>query len=231
LLNYLIPVLNLSLTTFRYLYPFFVTDPSLILLNLTVALLTLSSFPFIPGEDSLPEETDPYWLGRKLQCSRENVLIRYNSTCVRYGPDLPLKNNNRYIRALFQRDIVSRPALVSFWNGCVDGLLWSKIWKLPHKYLITNKIKEISFKLIYKYYPCKYYLVNRFNFDIEIFCTFCGLHAETYHLFWSCPHLVCFWSDFCPFMKAHIMPSFELCFKNVLFVFSPITNVILRNII
>ncbi len=23
----------------------------------------------------------------------------------------------------------------------VDGLIWHNIWKLPHKYLITNKVK------------------------------------------------------------------------------------------
>jgi len=61
--------------------------------------------------------------------------------------------------------------------GMVDNLVWNNIWKLPHKYLITNKIKEISLKLIYKYYPCNYYLVNRFNYDIDnFFLIFCDLH-------------------------------------------------------
>jgi len=36
---------------------------------------------------------------------------------------------------------------------------------------------------------------------------------------WSCPYSDKFWSDFCSFVRDHIMPSFQLCFENVLFVF------------
>lgn len=62
-----------------------------------------------------------------------------------------VKHNNLQVRALFQRDVVSRPPNITFWNSHVDGLIWHRIWKLPHKYLLTNKVKEISFKLIYKW--------------------------------------------------------------------------------
>ncbi len=89
-----------------------------------------------------------------------------------------VKHNNRQVCALFQKDVVFRPPIVTFWNSRVDGLIWHNIWKLPHKYLITNKVKYISFKLIYKYYPSNYFLVNRFNCDIDTLCTFCGLHTE-----------------------------------------------------
>ncbi len=76
------------------------------------------------------------------------------------------------------------------------------------------------FKLIYKYYPSNYFLVNRFNCNIDT-RIFCGLHIETFfHLFWSCPYSANFWSDFCSFVRDHNMPSFQLCFENVLLVFS-----------
>ncbi len=131
-----------------------------------------------------------------------------------------VKHNNRQVQALFQKDVVFRPPIVTFWNSRVDGLIWHNIWKLPHEYLITNKVKYISFKLIYKYYPSNYFLVNRFNCNIDT-RIFCGLHIETFfHLFWSCPYSANFWSDFCSFVRDHNMPSFQLCFENVLLVFS-----------
>ncbi len=41
--------------------------------------------------------------------------------------------------------------ITTFWNSWVDGLIWHNIWKLPHKYLLTNEVKYIYFKLVYKY--------------------------------------------------------------------------------
>ncbi len=88
------------------------------------------------------------------------------------------------------------------------------------------------FKLIYEYYPSNYFLVNRFNCDIDTLCTFCGLHTETFfHLFWSCSYSDIFWSDFCSFVRDHIMPSFQLCFENVYLFFSLTTCHSIRNII
>ncbi len=34
-----------------------------------------------------------------------------------------VKHNNRQVRALFQKDVVFRPPIVTFWNSCVDGLI------------------------------------------------------------------------------------------------------------
>ncbi len=72
-------------------------------------------------------------------------------------------SNNRQVRALFLTEFVFGSPVVTFWNSCVDDLMWHNIWKLPHKYLITNKVKYTSFKLIYS----NYFLVNRFNCDID----------------------------------------------------------------
>ncbi len=44
-----------------------------------------------------------------------------------------VKHNNRQVQALFQKDVVFRPPIVTFWNSRVDGLIWHNIWKLNHK--------------------------------------------------------------------------------------------------
>lgn len=61
------------------------------------------------------------------------------------------RNNNRHIRALFQKDVVSVPHVISYWNRFVNDIDWNKVWMIPHKYLITNKVKDVSFRIIHKY--------------------------------------------------------------------------------
>ncbi len=115
--------------------------------------------------------------------------------------------------------------IISFWNSCVDGLMWHRIWELPHTYLNkTNniKVKSIYCKLFYKCYPSNYFLVNRFNCDIDLCCTFCGLQPFFFQLF--CSYSASFWLDFGSFVKDHIMHSFQLCFENITFVFNTLTH-------
>ncbi len=50
---------------------------------------------------------------------------------------------------------ISVPYVISYWNGLVSDIPWKKVWSLPHKYLITNKMREIAFKLIHRIYPDK----------------------------------------------------------------------------
>ncbi len=63
--------------------------------------------------------------------------------------------NNRNIRSLFLNDYVSTPQAVSKWNRSVENILWKKVWTLPNRYLLVNKVKYISFKLIHQYYHVK----------------------------------------------------------------------------
>ncbi len=67
---------------------------------------------------------------------------------------------------------------------------------------------------------------GQFNCDIDILCTLWSTYRNMYlfiylfHLFWSCPYSASFWSDFCSFVRHHnIMPSFQICFENILLVF------------
>ncbi len=63
------------------------------------------------------------------------------------------QNNNRNIRALFQREIVSILAVMSYLNRFVNDINWKKVWMIPHKHLTVNEVKEVSFRIIHKYYP------------------------------------------------------------------------------
>ncbi len=78
--------------------------------------------------------------------------------------------NNRNIRCLFLNDYVSTPQAVSKWNRSVENIFWKKVWTLPNRYLLVNKVKEISVKLLHQYYPVKTF-ISKFNLSIDVNCT------------------------------------------------------------
>ena len=129
------------------------------------------------------------------------------------------RNNNRNIYSLFQREVTSTTNVVPYWSNFVDNLNWGNIWNLPYKYLLMNKVREVSFKIIHRYYPAKQYLL-RFKLDICVNCSFCGLSPETMvHLLWQCPYTTTFLKDLSRYITDKPVSNFSLFWKNVLFGF------------
>ncbi len=52
---------------------------------------------------------------------------------------------------------------------------------LFHTNILTNKIKEVTFKILHRCYPCNSVL-NKYMQNIEKKCTFCDLE-ETLYIF------------------------------------------------
>ena len=105
--------------------------------------------------------------------------------------------------------------MASYWKNLFDHIDWKKVWTLPLKYIITNKVREVSFKLLHKIYPAKAFL-KRFKSDINTSCSFCGAPDETaLHIFWDCPHTQLFWVEF----SASRFLFALMLFKDVLFGF------------
>jgi len=105
------------------------------------------------------------------------------------------------------------PYVTPYWNYIVENLQRP----LSHKYLLTNKVKEITFKLIHKCYPTKAFL-RKHKSDIEVNCSFCHSAEEhVTHLFWQCTHTEKFWSDVLMFIQSYFISDFSFCFKDVFF--------------
>lgn len=133
------------------------------------------------------------------------------------------RNNNRDIHALFQKDIVSAPNVISYLNSFTPDLNWKKIWCLPSKYLIINNVKEASLKMIYWFYPGKLFL-RKYKKDIDVDCSFCRQSEENLcHLLWSCPFSSVFFFFFwARCLYIHVPKHwkwFSLTYINVLFGF------------
>lgn len=90
------------------------------------------------------------------------------------------QTHNRFIRELFQTDISTLPYVISYWNRFVDDIVWKKAWLLPNRYLVTNKVKEISFKLIHKFYLTKTYIKKDLKKKLM-------LMKKLFNVFWHCP--------------------------------------------
>ena len=87
------------------------------------------------------------------------------------------------------------PAARSFWASQFEEIKWERMWLIGDKFLLNNKIKEVSYKIVHRIYPAKKTL-ERFKIDIEYSCTFCGNYDETIcHLFYDCIYSKIFWRD------------------------------------
>ena len=87
------------------------------------------------------------------------------------------------------------PSARLFWSDIYGDIQWGKAWKIANKYCISNKVKEVSFKMLHRTYPVKHVLA-RFKLNIDYKCDFCGMEKETIlHLFFVCIYRRMFWID------------------------------------
>ncbi|XP_050958014.1 uncharacterized protein LOC127159155 [Labeo rohita] len=120
-----------------------------------------------------------------------------------------LKPNNYKIRSLFLNKSISLPAVIFYWNSIFNNVNWSHIWSLPQKVLLSNKAKEISYKLIHRVYPTKEFL-QKCKIDTDLKCTFCECSSETIsHQFWSCQYIQHFWNN-----DGNILKTFSLSYRH-----------------
>lgn len=119
----------------------------------------------------------------------------------------------------FQKELVSKPHVISYWSRFIGTINWNKVWLLPNKYILTNKVKEISFKILHKFYPAKHFL-SKFNKDIDVNCSFCFLQPETVpHIFWHCQYTKRLWWEVSKFINNKLDCNFLLLYEHVIFGF------------
>lgn len=109
--------------------------------------LILSNILIIPKE--------LLWL---LECNNNHSLqtVEELTSCVKLqGNDFTSSGwNNIFLRSLLQSKCIL--AVSTPWNFIFQKRLdWSKICMTLHKYCITNKVKEVSYKMIHRVYPVK----------------------------------------------------------------------------
>lgn len=161
------------------------------------------------------------------------MLFKNNTLILRYDPlpepvKTPIgeicftgkKSHSYKVRALLVESIACTPSVVSYWNSFFDNLNWKPIWSMQYKLFVTNKVKEISFKILHNIYPTKYFLKKRFDTHFDSDCVFCIDKTETIlHLFWICKYTQQLWKHVGLFISNVILKGFNLNSKIVLFGF------------
>ena len=127
--------------------------------------------------------------------------------------------NNAFIRNQFVP--VSTPVCKHRWT-LMDKKLWNLIFLLPYQYIIANKIKEILFKIVHRYYPSKENTC-RFLPTVSNVCTFCGCDGETFeNIFVDCIHVTSFWFHLQRYISRKIKKDIFLSkFEILLIVTNP----------
>lgn len=135
------------------------------------------------------------------------------------------KSNNRATRELFMKAFVMKPYVITYWAKFNTNTPWAKVWLLPHRYMITNKVTEVSFKILHQIYPAKNFM-QKFKKDIDVNCSFCLVQPETVnHIFWHCSHTKGLWKDIAKCISDKLHMSFVLQFEHVIFGFHSDTTV------
>lgn len=101
--------------------------------------------------------------------------------------------NNKHIRNHFFKKRKITPRGKFLWTFYFSDINWKITWLLPYKFAISNKIKEIQYKIIHNIYPTNLY-ISRFVKNIDVKCVFCNAEEETLkHLFFECQFSQIFW--------------------------------------
>jgi len=111
---------------------------------------------------------------------------------------LSKKCNNKHIRHIFQSKKYTVAKGKFYWSSFIECIDWTEAWLLPHKYCISNKIKEVHFKILHNDTVTKY-------MDVDSSCTFCGNEDETLiHLFFQCEKNQNFWNRLYHHIGKHL---------------------------
>ena len=112
----------------------------------------------------------------------------------------------------------STPQSKAIWNSKFENIKWKSVWTFSQKFFVTNKIKEVAFKILHLIYPTNHVVV-RFGV-VERGCVFCNHETETIcHLFFECVYCQIFWSKVEQFYNVQTGSNIQLREKDVLFFY------------
>ena len=118
---------------------------------------------------------------------------------------LDKKCSNKHIRQSIQRTKSVVPRGKFYWRSLIMDIDWKKAWLLPYKFCISNKVREVHFKLLHNIYPTNSYLA-KFT-DSDAACRFCVTEDDSaQHIFFECNIAKKFWSE----LESHVFQPVNL---------------------
>ena len=132
--------------------------------------------------------------------------------------------------SLVIRNLVRSKANLSFSEQYnIDDDEWKKIYLLPHSFKLSNKAKEIHYKILHNYVA-----TGNLMYKMKIInsprCNFCDLYKQTsQHLFFDCTHVKNFWFRISDLLRDEYGIFINITLKDVLFGHVTILNYELIN--
>ena len=83
---------------------------------------------------------------------------------------------------------------------------WDRINIIPYECTSDTYLQSIQYKIIHRYFPCKYQL-NTWNMEDSTKCTYCQEIDTLSHYFVECESVCGFWNS----LKAWFLRTFEFC--------------------
>ena len=120
---------------------------------------------------------------------------------------------------LFKWKYFKKPTALGKWEE--KGYFFSEcIWKYYNKlpYLVTRdtKIQSLQYKILHRFFPCRYWL-SKWNNDADEFCEWCSVVDNLEHYFTHCLISKSFWSSVFNWFKAVTAVSIKLSDHEILF--------------
>lgn len=151
---------------------------------------------------------------RILMKDRQEIHLPVNNKLYINGIELLNCNcNNGHIRnSMLQKKII-QPKF--YWESVFGNIQWETTWTLPLKYCIYNKIREVHYRILHRYYPVNE-LVAKFK-DTDPNCCFCQISPENItHLFFTCSTSQKLWQDIKTFLSQKLSTTIYINFANII---------------
>lgn len=133
-------------------------------------------------------------------------------------PLLDKRCDNKLIRNALHAKYKCSPRGKFFWNECINDIDWKKAWLMPYKYCISNKTKELHFKILHKIYPCNEMLAK--FMDMDSGCALCDMKESIAHIFYECNAVGDFWLGLSNHLSSLLGASHIFSRKDILFYFT-----------
>lgn len=125
--------------------------------------ITFYDLPVSPAEFTMVLGAKPsgaLMSTKGLSCQSPASLPKLSDTSCGKMCFSSTRKNNKAVRTFFQQEIPTKPYIFTYWSTFSPSIPWKKVWTFPDKYFITNKIKDISFRILHRFYPAKHYLTK-----------------------------------------------------------------------
>ena len=158
---------------------------------------------------------------KELMKNRETYVIDINNCYVSTnGDETELKNMNQksiYMALMIKK--LDRSAACRKYTDTynLDEDEWKSIYLMPHILPISNKAKEMHYRIVHGYVATNHmmYKMNTINSDLCNFCEHC--EQTVFHLFYNCNHVKRFWLAVEQWLTRECGMDLKFCAKNVLF--------------